>query len=342
LPLRALFGLIALLMNQRGNDRSMDARKILICGPPSARAFLEKLASTIASSETRIDLQFGLTAPTDAPGWNETQIFVSFGVPCSEADLDAAPGLQAIITPSLGYEGIDVDAAHRRGIAFANGRVAENFESVAEAAMLFMLTCLYRLREAEERLRRGEVRTGPPKARMLKGKTVGIIGHGNIAKALIERLQGWETRILLSNRSRVPPSPAFEQCDLDTLICESDIVLPLLPLTPETENLLSRSRFLAMKPGAILINLSRGAIIDEKALADPEVASRLGAIALDVFVTEPLPLDSPLRDLPDLLLTNHEISHTQENLGAIFAMGVANIRAAIAGTAMPTAFAVGS
>src|SRR3546814_10160474 len=98
--------------------------------------------------------------------------------------MDAAPGLKAIITPSLGFEGIDVEAAHHRGIAFANGRVAENFESVAEAAMLFMLTALYRLRDAEERLRRGEARSGPPRARMLKGKTVGIIGYGNIAKAL--------------------------------------------------------------------------------------------------------------------------------------------------------------
>lgn len=252
--------------------------------------------------------------------------------------MDAALGLKTIITPSLGYEGIDVEAAHSRGIAFANGRVAENFESVAEAAMLFMLTSLYRLREAEERLRRDEVRVGPPRARMLKGKTVGIIGHGNIAKALIERLQGWETRILLCNRSQVPPSLAFEQCDLDRLVAQSDIVLPLLPLTPETDKLLSRAKLLAMKPGAILINLSRGAIVEENALADPEVIAHLGTIALDVFVTEPLPADSPLRGLPDQLLTNHEISHTQENLGALFAMAVANIEAAIANSPMPTAF----
>lgn len=319
----------------------MESPNVLIAGPVSAQAFLEKLASAIASNEAKIDLRFGLAVPTDAPGWRETQIFVSFGVPCSSADMDAAPGLTAIVTPSLGCEGIEVDAAHSRGIAFANGRVAENFESVAEAAMLFMLTALYRVRDAEQRLHRGETRTGPPRARMLKGKTVGIIGYGNIAKALIDRLQGWETRILLSNRSKVPPSPAFEQRDLDTLLAESDIVLPLLPLTPETDKLLSRARLLAMKPGAILINLSRGAIIDEEALASPEVAAHLGTIALDVFETEPLPLGSPLRDLPDKLLTNHEISHTQENLGALVAMGVANIKAAIAGTSMPTAFSAG-
>lgn len=320
----------------------MDNQKILIAGPASAQAFLEKLASAIDSDTTQIDLQFGLSAPTDAAGWCETQIFVSFGVPCSASDMDAAPGLKAIITPSLGYEGIDVDAARSRGISFANGRVAENFESVAEAAMLFMLTCLYRIRDAEERLRRNETRSGLPRARMLKGKTVGIIGYGNIARALIDRLQGWETHILLTNRSRISPSPAFDQCELDTLIAESDIVLPLLPLTPETEYMLSRSRLLAMKPGAILINLSRGAIVEEGALSDPEVVAHLGTIALDVFVTEPLPPGSPLRDLPDHLLTNHEISHTQENLGALFTMCVANIRSAISDTPMPTAFTAGN
>src|SRR3546814_14721183 len=107
-------------------------------------------------------------------------MFVTFGVPCSGDDMDAAPGLKAIITPSLGFEGIDVEAAHHRGIAFANGRVAENFESVAEAAMLFMLTALYRLRDAEERLRRGEARSGPHRARMPTGKTIGILRHGQI------------------------------------------------------------------------------------------------------------------------------------------------------------------
>jgi phosphoglycerate dehydrogenase-like enzyme len=316
----------------------MDIQRILIAGPASAQAFLKRLASVIPSDEALIDLQLGLTAPADALGWRETHIFVSFGVPCGAADMDAAPGLKAIVTPSLGYEGIDVDAAHSRGIDFANGRVAENFESVAEAAMLFMLTSLYRLRDAEERLRRGEGRAGPPRARMLKSKTVGIIGYGNIAKALIERLTGWDTRILVTNRSEIPSSPAVRQCDIDTLIAQSDIVLPLLPLTPKTEGLLSRSRLLAMKPGAILINLSRGAIVDEAALTDPAVIEHLGTIALDVFTAEPLPLDSALRDLPDHILTNHEISHTQENLGALFAMAVANIKAAIAGTPLPTAF----
>ena len=316
----------------------MGVQKIVIAGPVSAEAFLQKLALATTSAEADIDLQLGLAVPADAPHWSETKIFVSFGVPCTKADMDAAPGLEAIITPSLGYEGIDVDAAYSRGIAFANGRVSENFESVAEAAMMFMLMALYRVREAEERLAAGVIRSGPPRARMLKGKTVGIIGHGNIARALIARLQGWGAHILVANRSPIPVDAGAERCELDRLLAESDILLPLVPLTDETEGLISRSRLLAMKAGAILINLSRGAIVDEAALADAEVVAHLGTVILDVFTTEPLPLDSPLRALPDRILTNHEISHTQENLGALFQMAVANIRAAIAGTPLPTAF----
>jgi len=312
---------------------------ILIAGPAPARPFLEKLAEAVRGEGAEIICHTDLAAPGNYPDWHRTTHLVAFGLPCTDRDMALAPRLRAIITPSLGYEGIDVDSATARGIAFANGRVPENFQSVAEAAMLLMLTALYRLREAEDRLRRGESRTGPARARMLRGKTIGIIGYGNIARALIDRLQGWECRILLCNRSDIEATDAFEQRDLDTLLAESDIVLPLLPLTANTEHLLSRERLLAMKAGAILINLSRGAIVDENALADPEVAAHLGTIALDVFVTEPLPLDSPLRGLPDPILTNHEISHTQENLGALFDMAVANVRAAIAGRPLPTAFA---
>lgn len=316
----------------------MANEQILIAGPSSARPFLENLCRSIDTGGVTIRCALDLATPSNDPNWTTTTIFVTFGVPCDDSDMASAQNLQAIITPSLGYEGIDVEAAARRGIAFANGRVAENFESVAEAAMMFMLMALYRVRDAEERLAAGVVRAGPPRARMLKGKTVGIIGHGNIAQALIARLEGWGAHILVANRSPIPADAGAEQCELDRLIAEGDILLPLLPLTGETEGLISKSRLLAMKAGAILINLSRGAIVDEAALTDPEVVAHLGTIILDVFTTEPLPLDSPLRALPDRILTNHEISHTQENLGALFQMVVANIRAAIAGTPLPTAF----
>lgn len=249
----------------------------------------------------------------------------------------SASRLRAIIVPSLGYEGIDVDAAARRGIAVANGHVDENFESVAEAGVLFMLAMLYDLSSAQRRLREGSVRSGPPTARMLKGRTIGLIGFGNIARALVARMSGWGVRILVSSRRlAVTDGGHLENCDISTLLRESDVVLPLLPLTAETRHLLTMEQLLSMKKGAILINLSRGAVIEETALDDPEVIAHLGGIALDVFETEPLPMTSPLREFPRAILTGHEISHTQENLQALFEMAVSNVRAAIRGNTLPT------
>ena len=310
---------------------------ILVAGPAAAQPFLENLVSSIDRDEHDVEFAFGVQRPMDAKSWKETEILIAFGVPCDRNDMDAAPRLLAIIVPSLGYEGIDVQHAHRRSIAFANGRVEENFESVAEAAILFILASLYRLRDAETRLRDNVSRTGPPRARMLKGKTIGIIGYGNIARALVRRLVGWDVEVRVSNRSSIALPEGIRQVALDDLLVESDILVPLVPLTDETSGLLSRERLLSMKEGAILINLSRGAIIDEAALTEDSVAGHLGPLALDVFCEEPLPIDSPLRELPDTILVNHEISHTQENLGALLAMARRNIEAALENLPMPTA-----
>src|SRR3546814_20411820 len=121
---------------------------------------------------------------------------------------------------------------------------------------------------------------------MLKVKTVGIIGYGNIAKALISRLAGWDARILVSNRSKLPSPPGVAHCDLDTLIAESDIVLPLLPLTPATYTLLSRTRLLAVKSGEILITPSPCAIVDEAPLAHPPFNVPLCTIPLHDFTPD--------------------------------------------------------
>jgi glyoxylate/hydroxypyruvate/2-ketogluconate reductase len=178
-----------------------------------------------------------------------------------------------------------------------------------------------------------EAAPGPSAARMLKGKTIGIIGFGNIARALTVRLAGWGVKILVTSRG---DAAGIGQCDLDTLLRESDIVVPLVPLTEETRVMLSRDRLLLMKKGAILVNLSRGAVVDEQALTDPEIVDHLGGIALDVFEIEPLPAKSPLRQHPKAILTNHDIAHTYENLQALLDTAVKNVLAAIAGLPMLT------
>jgi phosphoglycerate dehydrogenase-like enzyme len=118
--------------------------------------------------------------------------------------------------------------------------------------------------------------------------------------------------------------PLITETDLQTLLECCNIV----PLTPVTKLLLSKLELFAMMNGAVLINLSRGDVIDENALADPEVLANLRGIALDVFEAEPLPMDSPLRQCAATLLTCHKISHTQENLGALLPTAIDNVQRA--------------
>lgn len=310
---------------------------VLVSGPTTAREFLQSLAAAVSQHIPDTECRYDLVRPSDYGRWHETDIWVAFAAPCDGRDMDLAPRLAAIVIPSLGYESIDVRAATERGIAVANGNVAENFESVAEAAFMFMLMTLYRVQEAQARLQTGVLRSGAPMARMLKGKTVGIIGYGNIARALELRLSGWGADLLVSTRKSIVVENSAHQCDLETLLARSDIVLPLVPLTDDTRGLLSRKRLLAMKSGAILINLSRGAVVDESALVDPVIATRMGGLAMDVFEVEPLPAHSPLRSLKSAVLTGHEIAHTRENLVSLFETALKNVLDAAAERPLETA-----
>jgi phosphoglycerate dehydrogenase-like enzyme len=281
-----------------------------------------------------------LAALTGDPRFAEVRVLVMFGFPCTAEDMDRAPSLRAIVVPGLGYEGIDVEAATRRGIFVANGQVSENVDTVAEAAFLFMLMALYDVHAAEARLRAGLPGAATPGARMLRGRTVGVIGYGNIARAFISRLRNWGVRILVNSRSHdapVDPDHAVEFVGLDELLRRSDVVVPLVALGPATHHLLDRDRLAGLREGAVLVNLSRGGVIDETALAEPAVASRLQAIALDVFEQEPLPMTSPLRDLPNTILTGHDIARTRENIEALFQKAIDNVLTALAGGIPATA-----
>lgn len=304
---------------------------VLIAGPPAAGGFLNQLAAALPHDECEVSVLLG-DPLLQFPRWPEVNILVAYATTCGAAEIDSAKHLRAIVVPSLGYDGIDVDASTARGIVVANGRVTENFETVAEAAIMLMLMALYDVRAAERRLRDGVIRQGPPKARMLRGKTLGIIGFGNIAREVARRLKDWQVKLAVHTRSAIGELPyEVQQTDLDTLLTTSDIVMPLIPLTAATAHLLNRERLLSMKQGAIIVNVSRGGIIDEQALGSPDVAARLHAIALDVFEVEPLPADSLLRSLPNTILTGHEVAHTAENLTALFQKSVENIASILAG-----------
>jgi len=256
---------------------------------------------------------------------NATVLYAHGFIPVSRETLSRAPHLTAVISTWMGTEGFDEKAATALGIVVGNGAVPENAESMAEATVLMLLSCLYDVNATQKRFR--EHVWGQPHltARMLKAKTVGIFGFGGIARGVVQRLSGWGVNFLATTRH--PPADATNVrfVPIDEMLAASDIVCVLAPLTDETRGLLNARRLAAMKRGSILICTSRGGIIDETALYDLATQGHFAAVGLDVYQTEPLPEDSPLRHLPNAFLTPHGIGLTQEARKRLIEAGVQNV-----------------
>jgi D-3-phosphoglycerate dehydrogenase len=216
-------------------------------------------------------------------------------------------------------------------ILVVNGQTNENVESMAEATIMLILASLYDLHGSEAVMRESRSRPEQVNARMLGGKIVGMIGFGRIARAITARLAAWNVTIQAYTR-RTPDEPGNVRfVELDDLLRTSDVVCVLATLNSATEGLLNAERLALLKPGAVLINTARGAIIDEPALYElarerPDL--RLG---LDAFVTEPLPPDDKLRELPNAILTPHMVGQSREAYTALPGTAVENVRRLLAG-----------
>jgi phosphoglycerate dehydrogenase-like enzyme len=236
--------------------------------------------------------------------------------------------LHTIVVPTTGVEAIEMDAATRSGIAVANGATSENVTSIAEATALLMLALLYRLPAVAWKWHDCEVR---PPALMLSGKTVGLIGYGAVAQALIARLEPFQTTILVHSSRSGLQAPAVTFVSLEELLKSSDLVCVLGTLNAKTRHLLSRDEFASMKKTAFVVNTARGGILDELALYEALAAGRLAGAALDTFEHEPLPLTSPLRSLSNVVLTPHCLGHTRELSASILPALLANVESASRG-----------
>jgi len=240
-----------------------------------------------------------------------------------ESVLSRLPELKVISKVGIGLDMIDLAALDRHGVRlrWASGT---NQRSVSELVVAFAITLLRHVVPCVLEVRSGIWRQ--PKGRTLSGQTVGIIGFGNVGKDLVGLLRPFGCRVLCYDILESPEFNAEYQVtavDLETLLCESDVVSVHLPLNDSTRNILSADRLSRMKASAILINTARGHLIDESALKLMLKTGRLAGAAFDVFATEP-PEDAELLALPNFLATPHVGGSTEE---AILAMG----RAAITG-----------
>jgi phosphoglycerate dehydrogenase-like enzyme len=244
--------------------------------------------------------------------------------------IDAAPRLRLIQTPGVGYEGVDLDAAARRGIPVAI-TVCGNPVEVAEYTLMAMLAVSRRLIEMDRELRRGRWMAWDRRLQSfnLHGKTLGIVGFGRIGREVAPRAAAFGMRVVYADLMPIPSE--YEQVDLDTLLAMCDYVTLHVPLTPTTRRLLSRERMGRMKPGAILVNTSRGEVLDEGALIEALRAGRLAGAALDVFENEPPKPDNPLLSMDNVLLTPHVASGTLDALRVKSRAYAENMRRVLAG-----------
>jgi phosphoglycerate dehydrogenase-like enzyme len=234
--------------------------------------------------------------------------------PLTRAILERASRLRAIVSAVTGVDGVDIPAATEHTVVLANAQTDENITGMAEATVLMVLAALYDLDGAEGRVRQKLWRPPQLKARQLRDKTIGLIGLGRIGRETARLLAPWGAKLQYSarrdaNLSGLPPMPRVE---LDILLRTSDAVLVLASLNPETRGLINADKLKLMKKSAILINMARGAIVDEAALVEALKAGMIAGAALDCFAVEPLPDDSPLRVLSNVILTPHMIGHTIE------------------------------
>ena len=219
---------------------------------------------------------------------------------------EATPRLRLIAKWGVGLDSFDLDAAARRAVEVRNTPGAFGV-AVAEVAIGYLLTLSRHLLAVDR-----EVRAGgwpKPEGRGLQGAAVGIVGLGAIGRATAERLRGFGCRLLAADPAPGETPAGVERVPLERLLARADHVVLCCPLTPATRHLIDAAALHRMKPGATVVNVARGPVVDGEALAEALAAGRVGGAALDVFEAEPLPPESPFRSLDRVVLGSHNANN---------------------------------
>jgi D-3-phosphoglycerate dehydrogenase / 2-oxoglutarate reductase len=250
--------------------------------------------------------------------------------PITRRIMESSDRLRVIAKYTVGVDDVDVDAATELGILVTHAPTEANWGGVAEGAIAMMLTLLKKVRERDEYVKGGGWREEELEGIYLgaradgwPGITVGLVGVGRTGSRMVDLLRPWRVRIL-AHDPYVPPDRfillGVPSVDYATLLRESDVVSLHVTLTRETHYMLGAPELALMKPSAILINTSRGAVLDEAALVDALRQNAIAGAALDVFEDEPLPAGSALRKLGHrVLLSPHMVS---SNVGSGLRPGI--------------------
>jgi lactate dehydrogenase-like 2-hydroxyacid dehydrogenase len=260
-----------------------------------------------------------------------------------DAFLDAAgPQLRVVSNYAVGFDNIDVAACARRGVAVGNTPGVLT-ETTADLAWALLMAAARRLPEGDRYVRGGHWKTWGPLLLLgpdVHGATIGIVGFGRIGQAVARRAQGFGMTILYHDLTPLPDEVTgplgATYLPLEALLAQSDFVSLHVNLSEVTRHLINAETLAWMKPTAVLVNTSRGPVVDQAALAAALRDGTIWAAALDVTDPEPIPMDDPLVGLDNCLIVPHIASASRATRGRMAAMAAANLVAGVRGEPLPT------
>ena len=293
--------------------------------------------------------EFDVRANQDDVGWNASELAAALGDAdgalltagdrVDEALLAQCPRLKVVANIAVGINNLDLAACTRHGVLATNTPDVLN-EATADHAWALLLAAARRVGESERWLRAGlwkrwtfEMFTGAE----VGGTTLGILGMGRIGRAIARRATGFSMPVIYHNRTRLPANleGGARHVALPDLLRESDHLVLVVPYSQEVHHLIDAAALAQMKPTAVLVNIARGGVVDDRALVAALRNGRIAAAGLDVFENEPA-LHPGLLELENVVLTPHIASSTRATRTAMAQLAMSNLRAALAGQVPPS------
>ncbi|MFF4650095.1 2-hydroxyacid dehydrogenase [Streptomyces sp. NPDC001380] len=315
----------------------MTDRTDLLAVVPAHLGGREVGAGLAAALADRAEVTVVESAGEDPAALARARVLLTALAPVTAEDLAAAPGLEFVQCASHGFDYVDVAAARSRGVTVATiGSSGAEHHDVAEHTFALMLALAKQVVPAHTALAAGEwaARRLQPALTELTGRTLGLVGFGEIGQQVARRAAAFDMTVLYTGRTARPEAEqryGARRVGLEELLRSADYVSLHLPLTPGTRHLLDAGRLAMLRPTAFLVNTSRGALVDQEALADALEAGRLAGAGLDVFDPEPPAAGHRLLRAPNTVLTPHIAGVTRETLVRIALAAIGNAAAWLEG-----------
>ena len=268
----------------------------------------------------------------------DSDILIINKFPVTEELLSRCPNIKGIFVLATGYNVVDCTAARARNIPVCNVPTYGT-DAVAQFTFALILAMCHRVEQHSESVHNGHWTNCPDfcywlsPLTELSGKTLGIVGFGRIGRAVARIARGFGMDVIATSRTETPEGAALaDYVSLEELLNRSDIVSLHCPLFPQTEKIINHKSIAQMKDGAMLVNTSRGGLIDETAVAEALKSGKLRSAAVDVVSTEPIRQDNPLLSAPNCLITPHIAWAPKESRQRLMDIVVANVKAFLNGT----------